>query len=150
MKWPALLAIIERVARKWMIPAGAALVAIAALIVFARRSPTIPVKPAAGDSGAPPAASETLLSGPVQPRKTMSIPAPDQGVLETWFVEPGQQVIQDQLLGRVRVAKLEAAQQQAQSDLDQTQARAANLDSAQMAAKLELSRAEAEQSRARA
>ena len=63
--------------------------------------------------------------------------------------EPGQAVIKDQLLGRVRVPRLEAAEQQAQADLDMLQARAASVDAGQMAAKLEISRSEAEQSRAR-
>ncbi len=87
------------------------------------------------------------LIGRVEPRSTVAVAAPIEGVLEAWFVEPGQEVYQDQLLGRIRSPQLEAAAQQAQFDLDQAGSRIAIQNGEVLAAKLEMSRAEAEQSR---
>ncbi len=79
----------------------------------------------------------SILSGPVQPRNILAVAAPIAGVLESWFVGPGQEVYQDQLLGKIRSPELESAAQQAQFDLDQTGARIAMQNGELLAAKLE-------------
>jgi multidrug resistance efflux pump len=127
-----------------MVLGGAALLAAVAAIAWTRRIPAV-------HHSAPPvivAPSEANFTASVQPRNTIAVQPPAEGILDAWFVDVGQSVYKDQLLGRVRVPKLEDAARQAQTDLDQMQSRAGGLDSAQMAAKLEISRAEAEQARA--
>ncbi len=134
--------------RTWRV-AGAVLALVLVLaaggVLLVRRTRKPAPKPAPVPLAAP---AEFVLSGPVQPRNTLAVAAPIQGVLESWFVEPGQEVYQDQLLGKIRSPELESAAQQAQFDLDQTGARIAMQNGEQLAAKLEQSRAEAEQSRA--
>lgn len=134
-------------ARKWIIAIGAGLVVVVIAVMIARRGH--PSRTTAAATVRVTAEATETYTGRVAPRNIITVAAPVEGILESWSVEPGQEVIKDQLLGRVRVPKLEAAERQAQADLDLLQARAASMDAAQMAAKLEISRAEAEQSRAR-
>jgi HlyD family secretion protein len=140
------------VTRKWL--AGGAFVALALAavgIAIARRSaPKSIAAPAHAVESQPANTVPADLTGRVQPRTIVAVAAPREGVIEAFYVEPGQPVIKDQLLGKIRSPKLEAAAQQAQFDLDQTQARVAGITSDQLAAKLELSRATADQSRTRA
>ena len=118
-------------------------------IAVARR--THKIAPAASQRSEPaPAEPAADLPGRIQPKTVVAVAAPLEGTIEAFYVEPGQPVIQGQLLGRIRSPKMEAAEQQARLDLDTAQARAASLSNDQLAAKLEVSRAAAEQSRARA
>jgi multidrug resistance efflux pump len=134
--------------RKGLLAGGVALL-IAAGILFIRRS-------AANKSNvAPiPAAStvseitEANLTGRIQARTTVMAGAPLEGVLESYFVDAGQEVYQGQLLGRIRSAQLEEAVQRAQAELDLTQARIVVLGNDELAARLEASRVSANQSRA--
>ena len=112
--------------------------------MLARRSH----KPAPGPVPPPPTPAEVNLVGPVKPRNIAAVAAPIEGVLESWFVEPGQEVYKDQLLGRIRSPQLDAAVQQAQFELDQAVSRIEIQKGEVLAAKLEVSRAEADQSRA--
>jgi multidrug resistance efflux pump len=138
------------VGRKWL--AGGTVVVVALVgvgIAVARR--THKIAPAASQRSEPaPAEPAADLPGRIQPKTVVAVAAPLEGTIEAFYVEPGQPVIQGQLLGRIRSPKMEAAEQQARLDLDTAQARAASLSNDQLAAKLEVSRAAAEQSRARA
>ncbi len=130
--------------RNWLIAGGLVLVLAAGGIILARRSHKAVPKPAP----APVAPAEITLIGRVEPRNVAAVAPPIEGVLETWFVEPGQEVYKDQLLGRIRSPQLEAAIQKAQSDLDQSASLIEIQKGELLAAKLEVSRAEADQTRA--
>jgi multidrug resistance efflux pump len=92
--------------------------------------------------------AEVTLSGHVEPRTVVSVAAPMDGVLDTYFVEVGQEIYQGQLLGRIRNPKFEDVHQHAVADLDKAQARVTALSGEQLKARLETSRAAADQSRA--
>ncbi len=94
------------------------------------------------------AAPEFTFTGHVQARTTVDIGAPVEGVLESLFVDLGQEVYKDQLLGKIRNPKLDDASRQAQSELDKAQARVALLTTEQLSARLDASQAAASQTRA--
>ena len=135
--------------RKWLI-------AIALLVVLAAGGIAIRLRAhKLKTAQAPPAVPAAFPATPddfvgrVQPRKIIQVAAPMEGTLEAFFVDVGQEVYKDQLLGRIRNANLENAEQQAQLDLDKAQTRVTTLGGDQLAARLEASRAEVDQSRAR-
>ena len=93
--------------------------------------------------------TEVTLTGAFTAQIIEHVDAPVSGTLETWFVEPGQEVYEDQLLARIRNADLDAAVQKAQSQLEAAEARIAELESKAIGIRLEVSRAAADQIRAR-
>lgn len=131
--------------KKWILSGVVAAAATgAAVFLLTRHPPKIEARPAA-----PPALpGEAIFTGRVETRSVVSVNTPIPGILDNFFVEPGAQVIADQLLGRVRDPKGDAALQQQQADLDQAQARLIELNGEQLSARLEVSRADAERSRA--
>ena len=139
--------------RKWVIVGAAALLLAAAGIAALLRAHNKPKSPHVAP---PPAAvarienKEITLSGRVEPRVSILVPAPLEGTLESFFVEVNQEVYQGQLLGRIRSGTLEAAVQQAQLELDKAESRVTTLSGDQLAGRLEASRATVDQTRARA
>ncbi len=93
--------------------------------------------------------SEITLTGRLQAQKIEPVDAPIAGVLDAWFVDVGQEVYENQLVGRVRNADLDYAVQEAQSALDHAEVRIAQLDAQAVNARLEVSRTTADQIRAR-
>lgn len=92
---------------------------------------------------------EITLTGRLQARVTERVDAPIAGTLDAWFVEEGQEVYEDQLVGRIRNADLDNAVQQARSAVDRAEVRIAQLDAQAANARLEVSRTTADQIRAR-
>lgn len=72
-----------------------------------------------------------------------------EGTLEFVGAEPGEQVFEGQLLGRIKNEAAEASSQQAQEQLSAAESRVQNTESLLLAARLEASRADADASRAR-
>lgn len=134
---------------KWI--AAAAILAIAAIGV----GWTVKHKP----KPAPPAAavvapttfqgSEITLTGRLQSRTTEQVDAEIAGVLDAWFVDVGQEVYEDQLVGRIRNADLDAAVQSTQTALDKAEIRIAQLEAQSTGVRLEVSRTTADQIRTR-
>ncbi len=122
------------------------LAAAAAVFMWMRRPPK-PKRVVATTPAAAP--TEVVLSGRAAPRVIVGVNAPIAGTLDAFFVDTGAEVIEGQLLGRVRSPKGDSGLQQAQSDLEATQARLTELNGQVLAARLEASRADAEASRAR-
>lgn len=138
-------------ARKWLIAGTAAVILLIAGFLLRAHKPKpvthispIPAASEPSDTG------DIALIGRVQPRTSILVAAPMEGTLESFFVEIGQEVYKDQLLGKIRSANLDAAEQQAQMELDKAEARVTTLNGDQLAARLEASRATVDQSRARA
>lgn len=92
---------------------------------------------------------EITLTGRLQPQTVAQVDAPVAGILDAWFVDEGQEVYQDQLLGRIRNADLDAAQQSAQAAFDRAEIHVAQLDAQSAGSKLDVSRSAADQVRAR-
>jgi len=139
------------VARKWLIAGTAAVIVLIAGFLLRAHKPKpvthispIPSAPAPSEAG------DITLIGRVQPRTSVLVAAPLEGTLESFFVDIGQEVYKDQLLGKIRSANLDAAEQQAQLELDRAETRVTTLGGDQLAARLEASRATVDQSRARA
>jgi multidrug resistance efflux pump len=92
---------------------------------------------------------EITLTGHLQSQKTEQVDAPVPGILDAWFVDVGQEVYEDQLVGRIRNADLDNTVQQAQAAVDRAEVRIAQLDAQAANARLEVSRTTADQIRAR-
>lgn len=121
--------------------------AAAAFLLLRRRAPPAPSTQPAGSSAV--LASELHLDGTIRARQIVAVPAPVEGILEQFMVEPGQEVFEGQLLGRIHNGGLEAARQAAQADLERAEARVRALESGLIAARLEASRSRAEADRVR-
>lgn len=134
--------------RSWIIAGGIAaaiaVIAIAAGIALRLHRPKSTPPPAPPV----PVATEADLTGRVEPRTLVPVGAPVAGAIDAYYLDVGQEVYKDQLLGRIRDEDLESAAQQAQLALDTAQTRVTTLDAQQLQAKLEVSRAEADRSRA--
>jgi multidrug resistance efflux pump len=92
---------------------------------------------------------EVTLTGRLQSRTAEQVDAPIAGILDAWFVEIGHEVYEDQLVGRIRNADLDAAVQSAQVALDRAELKIAQSDAQAMNTRLEISRTAADQIRAR-
>ncbi|MBI4910932.1 MAG: biotin/lipoyl-binding protein [Acidobacteria bacterium] len=139
---------------KWLLFSGIViLVAIAAGALSLLRKPTAePVKKAA--VVAPPeetttAGDEINLMGTIRAAHIVPVPSSVDGVVETWEVELGQEVLQGQLIGRIRNSSLETAKEGAQLDLERAQTRVTNLEGQILAARLEAARTDADAVRTR-
>jgi len=116
--------------------------------MFRHRAPKVESKPVAVATA--PLATEVTFAGRAVPRTIVAVQAPAEGTIEAFFVDVGAEVIQGQLLGRVRNPKSDTGVQQAQEDLERTRARLVEVTTAQISARLEVSRADADRSRAQA
>jgi multidrug resistance efflux pump len=88
-------------------------------------------------------------SGKIRAQKTVLIPAPIDGTLESIEVLAGEEVYEGQLLGRIQNSTLEANRERSAEDLERAKTRAAGLESQLLAARLESGRASAELARLR-
>lgn len=94
------------------------------------------------------ATGEILLMGSIQAAQIIPVPAPIDGVLDVWLVEPGQEVLEGQQLGHIVNTGLENARQLAQSELERAQSRVTAIEGSILAARLEAARASADAARA--
>ncbi len=139
--------------RKSALVAGGGLLAVTAIglsigfVVKHRRKPVPPKVTAVVSTTFQ--GPEITLTGRLQAQKIESVDSPVAGVLDAWFVDVGQEVYENQLVGRIRNADLDYAVQQAQSALDRAEVRIAQLDAQAVNARLEVSRTAADQIRAR-
>ncbi|MFN8941155.1 MAG: HlyD family secretion protein [Acidobacteriota bacterium] len=92
---------------------------------------------------------QSSWTGKIRAQKTVLIPAPIDGTLESIEVLDGEEVYEGQLLGRIQNTSLEANRQRALEDLERAKTRAADLESQLLAARLESSRSSAELARLR-
>ena len=92
--------------------------------------------------------TELTYTGTISSRELLLVPAPVEGTMETVEVEPGQEVFEGQLLGRIRNEGLDGVLQAAREQLEAAQSKVTNLDSALLAARLEVSRSTADTQRA--
>jgi multidrug resistance efflux pump len=97
-----------------------------------------------------PSGTEVRLEGKLQAVNFLDVPAPVDGICEAFAVAPGDEVVEGQLLGRIRNDGLAEAEREATNELERSQSRVAGIESALISARLEISRGAAEQARARA
>ncbi|MEP7365258.1 MAG: hypothetical protein ABI972_18550 [Acidobacteriota bacterium] len=92
--------------------------------------------------------SDVSYTGMIAARDVLLVPSPVEGTMETVEVEPGQEVFEGQLLGRIRNEGLDGIRAAAQEQLEAAQSKVTNLESSLLASRLEVSRATADASRA--
>lgn len=137
---------------KWLLFSGTVIlmaIAAGALSVLYKPAVKEPEKKAAAPQGVQPG-DEIALNGTIQAAHVVTVRAPVDGTIDSWDVQTGQDVLEGQVLGRVKNTALESAQQQAQMELDRSQTRVTNLEGSILAARLEAARAEADATRTKA
>lgn len=87
--------------------------------------------------------------GKLRAQKTILIPAPMDGTLESVEVSDGDEVFEGQLLGKIRNSSIELGKQSSVEELERAKTRLGDLESQWMAARLEASRASADLARVR-
>jgi len=92
--------------------------------------------------------AEVSYTGLISPREMLLVPSPVEGTMEALEVEPGQEVFEGQLLGRIHNEGLAGIRAAAQEQLEAAQSKVTNLESSLLASRLEVSRAAADTSRA--
>lgn len=136
---------------KWILVGGVAVflaVAAGALSLLRERQKADAKKRQPAAAPAVFQGAEVTLSGKLRARNVVQVAAPLAGTVDSLLVEPGEEVYEGQLLGRIKNSGLEADEQAAAAELERAQARATALDAALIAARLEASRAQADSSRA--
>lgn len=135
---------------KWLLAAGIAVflgIGLGALTWYKRPQKTAPEPQKAYVEL--PSGAEVPLTGQLQPVLLETIDAPITGILQEFPVKPGDEVVEGQILGRIRNDSLEDAEKEANLEFERAQGKVTSLESSVLAARLEASRAEAEAMRAR-
>jgi HlyD family secretion protein len=135
---------------KWLLFSGVVIllaVAAGALSVLRKPAPE-PPKKAVEQPVQAPAGDEIALMGKLQAAHIVAIAAPVDGIVDSWDVEVGQEVLEGQLIGHVANTALESAKEQAQLEMERAQTKVTNIEGQILAARLEASRADADASRA--
>jgi HlyD family secretion protein len=123
-----------------------AAVATAVTFVF-RNRPTAAKSPVSAPQAEVPA--EISIPAVLQASSTTLVAVPLNGKIESFKVEPGAEVFEGQLLGRIRSEGLESTREAAEVDLERAETRVKSLESLLTASRLEASRASADASRVR-
>jgi multidrug resistance efflux pump len=126
---------------RWLIAGVGTALILAAGWFFSARKKHVP----APQVSAP---TEATFVGMVQPQILKQVEAPIAGILDSWFLDVGQEVYEDQLVGRIRNPDLDAALQKAQAEVDRAQILIAQLNVQSTNGKLEVSSTAASQIRA--
>src|ERR1017187_6543054 len=137
---------------KWIpVTVGVVLFALAlATVVWrGRRHPAPPPRAAALAAAIAVAQNEVTLQGTIRPQHITGVGASIPGFIEAFLVEPGQDVYQGQVLGRIGAQGLDSAREVGQAALDAAQEQVSRTEAAVTAARLELSRAKADAERSR-
>jgi multidrug efflux pump subunit AcrA (membrane-fusion protein) len=88
-------------------------------------------------------------TGKIRAQKTVLIPAPVDGTLESIEAIDGEEVYEGQLLGRIQNTSIEAHKQKSEEDLDRAKGKVADVESQLLSARLESGRASADLARTR-
>jgi multidrug resistance efflux pump len=137
---------------KWIpVTAGVLLFAAAVGVVVwrGRRHPVKAPKAAERAAAIAVAQNEVTLQGKIRPQHVTSVNPSASGFIETFLVEPGQDVYEGQVLARIGAQGLESAREVAQEALERAQEQVTKAEAGVAAARLELSRAEADAQRSR-
>ena len=129
---------------KWALYGLAAIalgVGAGALSLRKRPAPVLPSRPAAA---AVVTANEVTLQGKIRAQHVIGVAAQASGMVESFLVEPGQEVFQGQVLARIGAQGLESAREVASAALERAQDQVNKAEAAVTSAQLEVSRAEAD------
>ena len=144
---------------KWLLAGGSAIflsIAAGAFVWWNRANHQTPAateaKPSAGmKPAAAPAffGDEVSLSGLIQPKETVFVPAPIEGTIQEVMADAGSQVFQGQVIARIHNGKLDSTLEAATAEVEKLKTRMANLEGSIIAARLESSRAQGDAQRAK-
>lgn len=136
---------------KWLLFSGTVIllaIAAGALSVLKKPAP-VAAKKAEEKPAGPQLGDELAFNGKIQAAHIVAVRAPVDGLLDSWDVDAGQDVVQGQPLGRVKNTALESALERAQMELDRAQSKVTGIEGSILAARLEAARAEGDASRTR-
>src|SRR5262249_51857911 len=117
------------------------------LIVRRKPVPGAEQKQSAAASTEP--ANEVTLQGKIRPQHVIGVAANVPGFIETFLVEPGQDVYQGQVLARIGAQGLESTREAAAATLERAQEQVTRAEAGVAATRMEGSRSEADAQRAR-
>ena len=109
-----------------------------------------PKEPEAAKAQTQPVVTEVIVAAKLHAPTVVNVAVPIAGKIESFNVEPGDEVYEGQLLAQVRSTGLEDAQEAAIVELERATTRVNNIESSIAASRLEASRAGADASRVRA
>jgi multidrug efflux pump subunit AcrA (membrane-fusion protein) len=92
---------------------------------------------------------ETTVSGKIRPQHVISVKAEIDGVLDSFQVDVGQEVLEGQVLARIGASGLELARATAEAEENTAREQATHAESTVASARMESSRADAAQQRSR-
>jgi multidrug efflux pump subunit AcrA (membrane-fusion protein) len=119
----------------------------AALWKLRRPAPAVTKAAPANDASTLPPGAEVSLSGKIEARSVVAVPAPIEGTVDEFLVETGQEVAEGQLLARILNQAMSDASEAAAEEVTRVEARIANLEATLAQARLEASRARSEAAR---
>jgi multidrug resistance efflux pump len=138
---------------KWLLVAGTTILLAIAAGAWSVYRQGAPRKPAPRVAAVPKLpvyqGSDVSLTGKIEPRKIVPVAAPMDGIVDAVFAEAGQEVVQGQLLARVKSGRLDAILEDANGQAEHAQTRLSDIEASIIAARLESSRANADLARAR-
>jgi multidrug efflux pump subunit AcrA (membrane-fusion protein) len=137
---------------RWFIVLGVVALAgaLAGAWFWTKRMTAAPPKAAPAKAAALPPGAEVRIRGTIRAVNVVKVPAPVDGVAEQFAVQPGDEVAEGQILGRISNEALQQNEKESASEMEREQNRMSTIESSLLAARLEEARAESDSSRARA
>jgi len=120
--------------------------ALAGLLVMRRKPAPVPSRPQAAAVQAEPS-NDLTLQGKIRPQHVIGVSANVPGLVESFLVDPGQEVYQGQVLARIGSQGLDSAREAAAAAVERAQEQVARKEQELGAARLESSRADADAQR---
>jgi multidrug resistance efflux pump len=133
---------------QWVLAAVGGVLLVVTGSVSAWRTHSVP-KSATHASKPPAPVSEISLTGKIQARTIIDVPAPTDGIVDRFMADAGEDVFEGELLAQIKNARLDAAVKIAQAAVESAQAKSAELESSLVSARLEASRARDDATRAK-
>ncbi|HJZ97136.1 MAG TPA: hypothetical protein VKE70_11575 [Candidatus Solibacter sp.] len=135
---------------RWIYISVSAVLAAALIgVLMVRRKPVPgPAQKQSSEVSSEPA-NEITLQGKIHPQHVIGVAANVPGFIETFLVEPGQDVYQGQVLARIGAQGLESAREAAAAALERAQEQVTRAEAGVAAARMEGSRSDADALRAR-
>jgi multidrug resistance efflux pump len=140
---------------KWILFGGVtvlAAIAAGALVVWRQTVKPVLPKPAPVVQTIAPQGfqgNEVSLAGKIAAQKIVNVPAPIDGIIESFAVDAGDNVFEGQVLARIKNARVSSAMEMATAELDKAETRVKNTEAAIVSTRLEASRARADAARAK-
>ena len=135
---------------RWIYIIGSVVLAAALIgVLIVRRKPVPGAEQKQSGAASTEPANEITMQGKIRPQHVIGVAANVPGFIETFLVEPGQDVYQGQVLARIGAQGLESTREAAASALERAQEQVTRAEAGVAAARMEGSRSDADAQRAR-